>query len=66
MTLGGKERRSLTLAVLSGEPVTKLAAEYGVARTYIYKLKEEAIRDCEEEWIFWTRVKTLAGEERGE
>lgn len=52
-------RRELILAALAGEPVTKLAAEYGVSRQLVWRLKDEATKTYEEELAFWRRVKNL-------
>lgn len=57
------QRRALTLRALSGESPSLLAQEYGVARSWVYALKEEAkenfkenTREVHDEWIFWCEV----------
>ncbi|PLS84243.1 MAG: hypothetical protein CYG60_18965 [Actinobacteria bacterium] len=63
------ERRRMTLAALSGVPVLQLAKEYGVARSWIYALVEEAkadpvgaIQKAEWELEYRRRVVELLGE----
>jgi hypothetical protein len=58
------QRRSLVLAALSGVPAMQLAKEYGVARSWVYALIEEAktdphgkLRDAHEEVKFRMRVR---------
>lgn len=61
------ERRELILSALSGVPVLQLSKEYGVARSWIYALKEEAMQDpvskadeARRELRFRQSVRTLA------
>lgn len=42
------DRRTLVLRVLRGESVLALSKEYGVARSWIYALTEEAKTDQQE------------------
>jgi DNA invertase Pin-like site-specific DNA recombinase len=58
-----EQRRRLILAALSGESPSKLATEYGVSRSHVYKLKEEAIEQADEQVEFWVAVRRLAKEE---
>ena len=58
--LSDEERRRLTLAALSGiYSITELAYQYEVSRSHVYKLKDEATRDAEEEGAFWDEVRVL-------
>lgn len=41
------ERRELTLSALSGVPVLQLSKEYGVARSWIYALKEDVEKNID-------------------
>jgi transposase-like protein len=60
------QRRSLVLAALSGVPAMQLAKEYGVARSWVYALIEEAktdpagkVTEAYEETDFRRRVQEL-------
>ena len=64
MTLAGEARRELTLRALDGESPTKLAEEYGVTRSRVYQMMDEAREaDCkaraaeaEAEARFWRKI----------
>lgn len=59
------ERRSLTLAALSGQNVAKLSAEYGVSRSHVYKLMHEAREKAWQEYEFWRSVVDTIEKEEG-
>jgi hypothetical protein len=60
LKLSDPDRRRLTLAALSGVSPSKLAEEYGVSRSHVYKLKQEARDRAEAEGEFWDSVRKLA------
>ena len=53
------DRRKLTLRALSGENAQKLADEYHVSRSHVYKLKEEATKNADSEGEFWDGVRSV-------
>jgi transposase-like protein len=58
------ERRSLTLAALSGRPVSSVADEFGVSRSYVYKVRDDALENWQEELSFWQKVAALQPHQR--
>ena len=65
------QRRALILALLSGTPAIELARRYGVARSRVYALAEEAkanpveaMLEAWEEYAFRDQVVTLTKGEK--
>ena len=53
------QRRAVQLAVLSGIPGPRVAREHGIGTQRVYDLRDEAIREAEEELDHWLRVREL-------
>lgn len=51
--------RAMILAALRGENRTEVAARYGVAESYLYRLLAATRRDAGEELAFWREVAEL-------
>lgn len=49
-------RKELILRALRGESKKKLAEEYGVARSWVYKLEEDTKEKFRKELDFWAEV----------
>ncbi len=67
--LAPEERREIALAAVKGTPVAELVRRYGISRSRIYELKDDAlqgtagaVREAELELAFRRSVLEVAGE----
>ena len=64
ITLNNEARRELTLRALAGESPTRLSKEYGISRSRVYQMMDEAreadhearIAEAEAEAAFWRKI----------